>query len=231
MFYPTTNRFLIFCFIAIGTVGADSSDDSDDNPSQAPKLNDGYRKHNAIKAIQDVSTDDRDNINDSDDNPSVVPKTIDNEPPVIPEHNAIEAIENETCGHRDDNDLQLIVSNPTTEFNAIEDETSENSDDEWFCVDPKRYDPFQRKLNRFFARRYSHGHHHYPRGHRHCPSFYQHYPRGYRCELIEYIVYQNTVGFLYKVGGIFGRKTSKTVEEKEILVYEDMRRNIQWTWP
>lgn len=226
MFYPTINRFLIFCFIAIATVGADSSDNSDDNPSQAPELNDGYRKHNDIEAIRDGSTDDRD---DNDDNPSIVSEIIDNESPVIPEHKVIEAIENETCDHQDENDLRLTVPNPSAERNAIDDETSDNSDDEWFCVDPKRYDPFQRKLNRFFARGYSHGHHHYPRGY--CPRFYGHYPRGYRCELIEYIVYQNTAGFLYKVGGIFGRKKSKTVEEKEILVFEDMRRNIQWTWP
>lgn len=140
-----------------------------------------------------------DSVN-SVDNPSHIPITLmDNEPTMIPEH-------------------QTIAVNE-------DDESSENSDEEWFDVDVKEYDHFKKKLNKFFSRRYS-------RHYRHCPRFYQHYPPGYRCELIEYIVYQDTAGILYKVGGIFGtNNNSKTLEEKEILVFEDMRRNIQWTWP
>lgn len=202
MFYPKTIRFLIFCFIAIGT---ETKEDSDDHPTYPAERIDDDRpiisKSNAIEAIQDEKGD------ISENNSSPIPKHIDNEQTAICENN----------------------TNATT---AIKVETSEDSDEEWLSVDGKIYDHFQKKLNRFFSRRYSHGHYYYPRNYRHWPQFYQQYPRGYRCKLIEYLGYQHSaVGILFKVCGIFGIKNSTTIEKTNLLVLQDTRRNILWTWP
>lgn len=207
MFHSKTIQFLVFCAVTLGTTGIETGENSDNsggNPSDVPEqIDDDRSAIREYKSIEMIRGRSTDDSNDSSDiDRSDISNFISNERTLIPEHEKL-----------------------------IDDETSESSEEEWFCVDARKYKRFQRKLNRFFSRGYSRGYHLYYRGHRNCHCGFQSYPRGYRCELIKYLVYQNIAGLLFKVDGIFGMKNSTKVEEKKMLVYQNMRRKIQWTWP
>lgn len=173
----------------------------------------------------------------SDHSNDIRSHTPDRDLPLIPKPAAIDAIRDESFddSHASDDSSSNIFLHIDNKRNnvtePIDDETSEKFYEECFCVEAEEYNRFQRKLNKWFSRGYCNGRYRYSSKYRHYPRFYQQYPRGYRCELMEYLLYQDIAGVMYKVGGIFGIKNSTTLEEKEILLYQDVRRTIQWTWP